>query len=286
MLASSLTAPLMGVALLCNPYGLQYVPYLIEAITMPRPLIAEWGPLWMTHDPWMAVSMFVLSLVLVGMAVIRQPLSSSMGLIGLLVCAAMSWQHLRHGSIYSVVWMCYVPAWLTHTQFGRDIVRGIESRPLVAQAICIAVSMIAVVWSVGYQFWTTTLSGDSRKQTACYPIGAVEYLRQHDFHGNLLTPFHAGAYVSWRMYPDVKVSLDGRYEVAYAPGVFEEHWRFFEAEPDGLEMLDRYPHDAILVDQAAKVRPLLEQFRNDPQPRWQFVYEDASYVVLKRVGPS
>jgi hypothetical protein len=96
------------------------------------------------------------------------------------------------------------------------------------------------------------------------------------------------------MYPRVKVSLDGRYEVAYAPQVFGEHWEFFQGGPDWLHLLDQYPHDAVLVHQSAKVRPLLETFRRSTnaaltQPSqasarsgWRIAFEDDAYIILAR----
>jgi hypothetical protein len=51
----------------------------------------------------------------------------------------------------------------------------------------------------------------------------ADYLEESKFHGNLLTPFELGAFVSWKMYPDVHVSLDARFEVAYPHQVVADH---------------------------------------------------------------
>ncbi|MCC6508775.1 MAG: hypothetical protein IT423_06690 [Pirellulaceae bacterium] len=281
----ALVLPMVGLAVMVNPYGSQYVPYLIKAIGMPRPLIAEWWPLWYTHDPLITLGLFAISTVLVLLSIRRQPLGSLLGLVGLCVCAILAIKHLRHGSIYAVVWIAYGPAWLTHTSLGREIVRFINSRRQLALPIAQAIVVACLGWAVSFECWQTTVSGQTTRQSTCYPLGAIQYLREHQFRGNLLTPFHAGAFVSWELYPDVKVSLDGRYEVAYQPPVFDEHWEFFEAHSNWQRLLDNYPHDAILVDQTAKVRPLLEQFRNSTAD-WQFVYEDPSYIVLARRGSS
>lgn len=288
----TLTVPLTLLALPLNPYGWQYAAYLIRAITMPRPKITEWLPLWHTHQPVFTLVMFCLSLAWLALAARRHRGNDLLGLLGLSVCAILALKHLRHGSIYSVVWIAYVPAWITHTSFGREIVHAIRAHSQAVVRSAQLLSAVLLAWSAAYAFGATTLTGDSARHSACYPIEAVHYLARHNFSGNLLTPFHAGAYVSWRMAPQVKVSLDGRYEVAYEPEVFEEHWRFFEGAADWAALLDKYPHDAILVNQSAKVRPMLEQFR-DPgcarlpsrQP-WRFVYEDQSYVILARPGLS
>lgn len=286
----TLAGPLVLLALPINPYGWQYVPYLVKAISMPRPRIAEWLPLWHTHEPLFTLCMFALSLAWIGLAVRRQKTSNLIGLLGLSVCAFLALKHLRHGAIYSVVWIAYVPAWLTHTSFGRDVVRRLQSHPSLSLGVSQSLVAALLLWSSAYGFGKTTLTGDAAQSIACYPIDAVRFLAEQKFRGNLLTPFHAGAYVSWQLSPEVKVSLDGRYEVAYAPPVFEEHWEFFEAGPEWWRLLDKYPHDAVLVNQSAKVRPLLEIFRASAlsnallptQDSWRFVYEDDAYVILAR----
>ncbi len=71
--------------------------------------------------------------------------------------------------------------------------------------------------------------------------------------GNLITPFVEGAYVSWELWPDVKVSLDSRFDVAYQDGLLEEQERFYRMEAGWQEFLWRYPTDAVLLRRTAGV---------------------------------
>ncbi len=208
----------------------------------------------------------------------RQPLTQWIGIAGLLVCAVLALKHLRHGPIYAVLWIAYTPAWISHTSLGRDLVHWFTHHRQIPLRLAQGLTAVAMSWCIAHQFWQTTVSGDTSRQSVCYPIEAIRYLKNEHFRGNLLTPFHAGAFVSWEMYPQVKVSLDGRYEVAYAPPVFDEHWDFYEDHGQWARILDRYPHDAILVHQNAKVRPKLEAFRDEGA--WRFAYEDNSYAIL------
>lgn len=277
-------------ALPINPYGWQYVTYLISAIAMPRPRIAEWLPLWHTYDPALTLSAFAVSIALCAIGVRRQSWSQRLGLAGLIVCGVLALQHLRHGPLYAVLWIAYVPAWITYSDIGRDLIKRVNQHPAWSIRTCQLVAVGLLCWSGGFGFGKTTLTADPRKTAACYPVDAIEYLTRQNFAGNLMTPFHAGAYVSWTMHPQVKVSLDGRYEVAYAPEVFDEHWDFFEARDDWPAFLDKYRHDALLVPQSSPIRPLLEVFR-EPQgahlptrDAWQFVHEDDAYAVLTRAS--
>jgi hypothetical protein len=142
-----------------------------------------------------------------------------------------------------------------------------------------------------HRFWMPTLPGTPRYSSICYPSEAVAYLRAAGFSGRLLTPFHAGAYVTWEAYPQILVSLDGRYEVAYAAGVLEAHDRFYDAGLAWWTVPEQYGADAILIPRGAAVESPFMAWMADaatselvPQrdSTWQLVYEDESYRVAAR----
>jgi hypothetical protein len=239
-----------------------------------------------------------------GVAGWRQRQQRGVGAAALALAAWMALKHIRHGSIFAVLWIAYVPAWVTRTAVGAHLLLGLRRQEKLFIPLAKTVFVASLTFALVHRCWLPTLPGTQQYSSICYPTDAVEYLKQTGFRGNLLTPFHAGAYVSWILYPDVLVSLDGRYEVAYAPGVLEEHDRFYGGGLRWWEVLERYPVDAILVPQEARVRPLLGRLAgndgdsgavdvtpvsasanagtNAANPTWRRVYEDASYVVLAR----
>jgi hypothetical protein len=94
-----------------------------------------------------------------------------------------------------------------------------------------------------------------------------------------MTPFGYGAFVTWKLFPAVKVSLDGRFEVAYPPGAVRESLEFYAARPGWREVLTKYATDAVLV---ARSEPLSEAMREWGQ--WPLVYEDDAYLIYARPG--
>ena len=306
----ALLPPLTVAALFCNPYGWSYLPYLQRALTMPRPTIAEWQPLWQTHAAGWTLICFVLGLLVAFAAGLRQRRQRGVGAASLLLAAAMALRHIRHGSIYAVLWIAYVPAWVTRTAVGAHFLRWLRQREASAIPWAQTAFVASLAFALVHQGWRPTLPGVPQYSSICYPTEAVEYLRQANFRGNLWTPFHAGAYVSWVLHPAVKVSLDGRYEVAYAPGVLEAHDRFFDGGARWWDLLDQYSVDAVLVPQEAPVRRSLAMIESNtmiestlgesadnrwtpvrnsadlPLPttvsHWQRVYEDGSYLILAR----
>jgi hypothetical protein len=107
----------------------------------------------------------------------------------------------------------------------------------------------------------------------------VQYLREVGFRGNLMVHFNVGAFVTWKLYPDVKVSMDGRYEVAYPPEALAENLDFYAAEPGWEQTLDKYPTDAVLVPTPMPVCTAIEDIDG-----WTRVYCDDTFEVYARRG--
>jgi hypothetical protein len=278
--------PIAAGATLLNPYGWQYIPYLVRAISMERPLIREWLPLWHTHEPSRTLTLFTICLLLfaLGFYANRKRMWHGAAFLGL--AAFMTLKHIRHGSIFGAVWIAYVPAWFSRTLLGKRIVDYLEARRSTTIVACQVMCGLFLAFACYQPFWKPTLPPLPRYSSASFPSNAIEYLRAHDFEGNLMTPFHVGAYVSWEMYPAVKVSFDGRYEVAYQPHMMPDHNRFYNAEENWWEILDKYPTDAVLIHKQAKVCEQLSEFASPaavPHPtrcNWRFIYEDDAFIIL------
>ncbi len=82
-------------------------------------------------------------------------------------------------------------------------------------------------------------------------------LKQANASGNLVVPFEWGSYASWRLYPQVKVSMDGRYEAAYPETTFMMSLDFhFRLDAHWDQLIRDFPVDFIILDLAGgKVRP-------------------------------
>jgi hypothetical protein len=274
-----LLAGLIMVALIAvNPYGLHYYSYLARAIPLDRSLIAEWGPLWTAWPPLLLVGAFCFILVLYVLG--RLGPGRASGWLVLLFTAYAALAHQRHLSMFAVAWLCLVPPLVEATKLG-DMLRAFwTGRPAATAVLWCALAVLSGIGAIKNRPWELQVPanrGDHPLVT--FPAGAAEHLRDAGFRGNLMTPFIVGAYVTWELYPGVKVSIDGRYEVAYLPEALREHHRFYGAEAGWREILRKYPTDAVLI---AKPRPVSDALRKEGE--WTLVYEDDSYEVLARPG--
>jgi hypothetical protein len=275
----------MAALVFANPYGADYPRYLARALFMPRPAIPEWQPLWLAPLRAWLLPPFILSLAVTAYALAKTGWRRLPGLAAALLCAGAGLRHGRHLSIYAVVWLCYAPGWLEATPLGAALDRVWRQRERALRwgsAFLAALGIASVVLGGGWRLRIPCNAEDGLPGPFFrYPSGAVRYLKEAGFHGNLMTPFSAGAYVSWHLYPAVKVSLDGRYDLAYRPGVLEEVNAFYDGAPGWRQTLARYPTDMVLARASAPVAALLEA-----QTSWRRVYRDGVYELFVRPGLS
>ena len=260
---------LAGVAVSANPYGAAYYRQIWTALRMSREAIPEWAPLW-RDPPWYA-ALYWVTLAVAAYAFVNRGWQSTRGI---LIVAAMACGALLHRRIlpfYAVAWMAYVPAFVSVTPLGQTI-RALFGKREAVTIICLVLAIFFTTTSVMIGFWKLVVPNDP------FPVGAVRYLTDQKFHGNIMTAFEHGSYVSWRLYPGVKVSLDSRYETAFPPPLIDESLRFYRAEGDWQQTLGRYPTDLVLTLREAAVAQKL------PLLDWQRVYRDRRFEIYSRPG--
>jgi hypothetical protein len=111
------------------------------------------------------------------------------------------------------------------------------------------------------------------------PAGAVDFLRREGRRGTLWNEYVWGGYLVWHLYPDLRVSIDGRAAV-YGPGRFREHLTVSELEPGWQDVLGRLDVNAAVVQTGA---PLVSALRASG---WVVRYEDRIATVLDPPEPA
>lgn len=277
---------LMLVLLLAaTPYGLNSARFLWQSALMARPLIGEWAPLWQAGSPG-TTALFAVSVATVGYAGRVRGVASLPGLAMLSATAVMAWQHQRHLPIYAIAWICLVPAWLQTTPMGLAMERVGRNHSRFLVIFWLVCGFVGTAFACQNRFWRLRIPTQVTEATEgvpVYPAGAVDYLASTHFEGNLMVPFETGAFVSWRLYPMVRVSIDSRYEVAFPPGAVEESVQFYRGESEWRSTLSRYSTDAILVPWWSPVEVHLAQTADQATARdWKRVYTDGAYSLYFR----
>jgi hypothetical protein len=109
-----------------------------------------------------------------------------------------------------------------------------------------------------------------------YPVGAVEFIREHQLAGKVITFFDWGEMVIFHL-PDCSPSMDGRLDTCYPRTLIAEHWKFYNGETCDKTVFN--PDDADLALLPVK---LAGAAALGSQPGWRAIYYDDVAVLLAR----
>lgn len=271
-----------------NPYKTDYLSYIWNAVTLDRtPYIPEWRPLW--EISWAQMLGWIISLGVVLYCMTKKKLRQMPGLLMIVATAWVSLWHYRHLSIYAIAWMCYTPFYVEKTSLGDSINGTFKRRPLLLIAFFVTIGILGIFYAVQNHFWKLripTTAKEHNEGVPVYPAGAVRYLGDIKFSGNIMVPYDVGAYVSWNLYPNARVSMDSRFEVAYPIKTLAENIIFYGAEEGWQKTLTKYPTDAILIPRWSKLEKVMGDVGiiNGNSFTWNRVYVDDGYSLYMRSG--
>jgi hypothetical protein len=97
----------MGLEVFINPYGVRYFSYLFRAVTMARPRIPEWTPVW--NLGWMTAVLFLCALAVWLYALIDLQSWRTHGILLIPAAAIEAILHFKMLPLFGIVWLCYAP---------------------------------------------------------------------------------------------------------------------------------------------------------------------------------
>ncbi len=266
----------MAALVLLNPYGPAFYVRTWQGVAMHREMIPEWSSIWSAPGfSDVAPSLF---LTIAGFIyVLKNRRADLHGAAILLLFAVLACWHIKLLPYYGFAWLFYVPRWIADTPFSRNAAAIAGEHPKTAAVIWSSIALVAALASVLLGFWRGRIPDRPEAYAPYYPVGAVDFLKNRGFRGNLMTPFEHGAYVSWRLHPDVRVSMDSRYEAAYTADIFLQNYRAYNfGEWEGFAL--KYGAEAILTPENS---PLASRLARSA---WAQVYRDPSFSIYARPG--
>jgi hypothetical protein len=282
----------MTVLLFLNPYGSEYLNYLLRAVPQSRPLIDEWHPVWTSEMLPLVVAacaLFVYAFVSgtapygrgsvvnaqthIRAAACCSTVRERGGPVVLLMLLALeAILHRKMIPFFTLAWLVYVPAWLEKTPLWQSIADVLaEYRGLLRPATALVLAGCAI-YVLSTRPWVLRIP--DRDARPSYPVGPVRFLKSTKTDGNLLAHFEQGAYISWELWPGVKVAVDSRYEVAYPDSTVEDAVRVYETG-DWAAFIERYPTTNLILTQ--KKHGKLEA--SLAAGGWRAIYRDGEYTL-------
>jgi hypothetical protein len=272
-----LASALSSAAPFFTPYGaVTFSKYLFHAITMNRPTISEWAPLW--HHPLLFGALLVVMVPIAVGVVLTRDIRRHMLPIGILAYATYcGMSHLRFVTAtvmaYAIVGGVYVDASLreAHRWFPLRMAR-LGRVVATAGLALIGLSLVIVVRAAARP-------STYRLDYSAYPVSATQWLRDNQIKGRLLVDFNNGSFALWRLYPKMTISMDGRYEAVY-PAETER----LNADALAFGTPESARAITILNPTHALVRLTTPYQVLSPHilASWNQIYRDERYAILSR----
>jgi len=263
---------------LINPYGIHLLSFLYRTITLQRS-ITEWDPVSLFDPSYMRLKIFSL-FVIFSFFINRD--KNRYWEIGIIIIAMIfAFLHQRHTPILAIVAAPFLAEKIS------EFAEGLRLNEKVISLFPQVVMSIVVAFIIGYQL-SITINKYVKAEfniivdPNVYPVSAIRFLKVNSIKGNLLVPFEWGEYAIWKLYPDNKVSIDGRFDTVYPEEVINDHFNGMKSEEGWNSLLEKYSTDIVLAR-----RDLFSQrMITVPSEDWVYIYSDnLSIIFLKNREP-
>lgn len=270
-------------AALANPFHYRALlfPFQVLGDELARGFITEWASPPFQHPQVLLIEgLLFLALLLL----LRTPGPVRWGDLAVLVAFVhLALQAVRNIPLLVILLIPILGRLLAESAPGglplllalRDRMR---QRLVVTGAAVVAAAALPVVawWSLPLQDLRELLP--RLGVGANYPSGAVEFLKRERPAGPLFNDYGWGGYLIWHLYPDYRVSIDGRIAV-YGPQRLREHIEIGNLHSRWRQTLDRLGYGLLLIRAGSPLAVVLKA-----SPDWEVLYEDRVAVVLGKRG--
>jgi len=274
-----LISGLLSVAvLIINPWGYEYIKFLVMANTMPRPDVMEWWGLFSKFHLYKQIPFKIFMLLTIALETIKifnnrkkstlaetlKNIDKSKAIV-LIVTLCLAIKHIKLLPFFVICGTAYC-----YEDFNElletKLPKWTEKFTLILiAAICI--------------FGLTVKNYDLPLGKVEYPHREIEFLKINNLKGNLLINFGLGSFASYKLYPNNKIYMDGRYEEVYNEDMVPLLKQFYLVKENWDEVLKKYPPDIIIIE---KYYPIYEKLNSDPN--WSNVYDTKNFAVYVKTN--
>lgn len=279
--------------LVINPWGISYIQFLLTATTMPRPDIVEWWGLFSKHNlnEYMIFKILALIIILAELGVIiKQLLAKTFSLdvtkfIVLGMTLFLAFEHTKLIPFFVIAAASFLYDDF-YTAFNT-VTRNVFNRHMLFKDVLIYIVFFAFILSNLRASSFGTILNENK-----YPIRSIEFVKINDIKGNLLTNFAMGSYASYKLFPNNKIFMDGRYEEVYYDYMLPLLRKFCLVNPGWDELLLRFPPDVIIIEKSypifntLKTGEIWTSLVDTKKPKikhnypWVLVFEEKNFGVF------
>ena len=280
-----------GIGLACaaavaiNPYGLQMLLYPFKTVSIGalQNYIQEWqSPNFHTREAQVFIVMWLLTFGAAGFSKRRLDATD------FLLFSAFSGLALLAGRNIAVFAIVAAPMLMRHAdsaiaelweRWPKLRIEASTAPPKpVMQILNWALLVIVVAAAVVKVALPLNPVTTERAIAATSPVGAAAYLKTHPPQGAMFNSYNFGGYLTWALYPDAPVYVDGRTDL-YDDDFLTEYLNTYLAGAGWQNTLEKYQIGVVLVEPGAPIAKALLA-----QPNWAVRYQDSVAVVIVKMN--
>lgn len=279
-----------AVMLFINPYGVEYVKYLISATTMERPMILEWQNPFLDRKVNQLLKFkvnYIIGFLLLLVSFIRTKIVCKQRIdftkyLVLLVTAYLSFNHIKHSPFFVITTAIFLYDEFYFVFNGiihkiRDLLH-LNNKTFVNVIILLKETLMYIFVLVASSILIFASDYKPRIVGTFYPYKIVEFLKINNLTGTVLNEFGIGSYLCYKLYPYNLIYMDGRYEAAYADNTFQVLQHFYLATESWEAALKTQPA-YIIINEKSKI---YKKVINDKEKRYTPIYKDRVYVLFTK----
>lgn len=260
--------------LFINPWGIDYVKFLLMANTMPRPYIIEWWGIFSKFHlyKYIAFKLFIIFSILTETVFIyktykKYSLKEFWGNIDktkyiiLLATLYLAIIHLKLIPFFAICATCFI---------YDDFYKLIENFKFPTWKDKLIYAIIFVVSALNFVIKDFSIPVGISK----YPIKEVEFIKINNIKGKLLTNFGYGSYASYKLYPNNTIFMDGRYEEVY-PDYMVPILKEFFLNTNPQYIMDNFKPDVMIIEHKYPIYEALKQNKD-----WIAAYKGKNFTVF------
>lgn len=269
-------AIITAAAVLLNPYGYHLIFFLYKSLSQPRE-ISEWMPVALRDASYLHFK--IVAVAVLATLLFSRRRNQGWEVAVLLFTGFFALKYQRNIVFFGITAAPYLAARLTAIAQSASRKNPGLTLSNSFQVLIGIVFTAAAAWHVvlGSDLYTRS-GGRIVVDPNTYPVSAVAFIKHNRFKGNLFVFFDWGEQAIWKLYPDCKVSIDGRFRTVYPESVIRDHFIPGNDVTALNRMLERYPADILLYPRTPFTAALMKKKTN-----WVYVYSDPlAFVFLRR----
>lgn len=259
-----------------NPWGFGYLEFLLKATTMKRPDVMEWWGLFAKYNLWkyMKFKLFASVLILTEFtAVAEQFITKTFSFdktkfLTLAITLFLAVQHIKMLPFFVICATCFLYDDF-YTVFNTLTGNVSDKIAKIKDCFIYGLILLFAIVNLRAKSFAPLLTWQK------YPLREIEFIKINNIKGNLLINFGQGSYASYKLYPNNKIFMDGRYEEVYYDYMLPMLKKFYLVGNGWDEVLNKFPPDVMVIEKSYPVYKTLKYDDN-----WKEVFEDTNFGVF------